>query len=415
MNSQTSHAELSQNWSLLIACCQEDNTHFTRLCTTNGSDIHWQSLYAVALQEGIAPLLFWSLRQAGILEKIPPKLATAMSRKYYATAAAAAFCAFQLQDLLPRCQTAGVQVIILKGAMLAELHYPNPALRPMSDIDILVKARELEALDTILSQSGYKTALPPQPGLKDTEAATYLTTRIYRRLDGGGLPFHVHTHLLNSTIPNDYFLSNFPIAPIWAAARRTRIVDTEALVLDPRHQIMHLAEHSLRVTHSLTRLQYLYDIHRVIHHANEEIDWQTLCSEAHDWQMSSFLYYPLSLARQWLKTIVPLTVTRSLQPAPGILERLFASLLAKNIRRPGLSYLLHLSRQPSFSRQLAFVARTVFPPRWVLARRGGISLDEVGTIVYLRRVAEISATLLTTIIDGLHRTRNSRYERPISS
>lgn len=411
MNCLTHPRKAADNWPILVACCLEDATDFTRLCSREGSRIHWQSLCTMALQEGIAPLLFWRLRQSGLLARVPKALAESLCRKYYLTGATAAFCTSQLHDLLPRCQEAGLPIIILKGAVLAELYYPNPALRAMSDIDILVKAEDLATLDIIFSQAGYRTDISHAKTQKN-EQKTYLTTRTYRRQDREGLPFHVHTHLLNSTIPNDYFLDNFPIAQIWHAARRVRIANSEALVLSSHHQILHLAEHSLRVTHSLTKLQYLYDINRVIHNQTSEIDWQTLCEEAQEWRMESFLYYPLTLACQWLKAPVPPSVLTRLQPVPGVMERLFAALLTKNIRRPGLSYLLHLSRQPSFMAQMTFLTRTVFPPRQVLARRSGIPLDEVGALVYLRRVAEIFVTLLTTIKGGSSQLREECYDRP---
>jgi len=403
---ETTARETARNWALLLACCQEDATALGNLWTAEESPRHWQSLAAMAQQEGLAPLLYWRLRQAGLLNTIPLPVTESLRQKYYRTGAAAAVCTSQLHDLLPRCRKAGVMVIILKGAVLAELHYPNPALRPMSDIDILVKHHDLDDLALILAQAGYRTDTPLPDG-QGTPPTAYLTTRLYRRQDGGGLPLHVHTHLLNSTVPNDYFLANFPLAPIWAAAKSVLIAGTEALILDPRHQVLHLAEHSLRVTHSLTRLQYLYDIDRTIRNSGHETDWQALCDEATAWGMASFLYHPLALASQWLKTPLPPSVLNRLRPMKaGLLERLFALLLAGNIRRPGLSYLLHLSRQPSGKAQLAFLARTAFPPRQVIARRNGISLDQVGARAYLRRVAEIAAALMTT----LHRSANQLPE-----
>ncbi|MBA3015749.1 MAG: nucleotidyltransferase family protein [Proteobacteria bacterium] len=386
----------TQTWTILLSCCQDDNTSFTHLCDTDAPSLPWHALCDMAHQEGLAPLLFWRLRQEGALKNLHQSLTEPLSRKYYATGATAAFYASQLRDLLPRCQAVGLPVIILKGAALAELYYPNPALRAMSDIDILVKSEDLDALNLIFSKIGYKTESQRPEGHRD-KPERYLTTRIYRRQDKEGLPFHVHTHLLNSTIPNDYFLDNFPIAPLWKAAQPVKIAGTKALVLDPRHQVLHLAEHSLRVTHSLTKLHYLYDIDQVVRNSEKKIDWQVLCREAEHWQMGSFLYYPLSLASEWINTPVPLSALTRLQPEAGLLERFFHTLLANNIRQPGLSYLLHLSRQPSFKRQLAFVARTAFPPRHILARRSGIPLDQVGAVVYLRRVLEITSTILTTI------------------
>ena len=54
-------------------------------------------------------------------------------------------------------RAAGVEVVALKGAVLAFFHYPDPALRPMGDLDLLLKdPRDLARATDALGGAGWR-------------------------------------------------------------------------------------------------------------------------------------------------------------------------------------------------------------------------------------------------------------------
>lgn len=54
-------------------------------------------------------------------------------------------------------RAAGVEVVALKGAALAFFHYPDPALRPMGDLDLLLRdPRDLARATEALSSAGWR-------------------------------------------------------------------------------------------------------------------------------------------------------------------------------------------------------------------------------------------------------------------
>ena len=69
----------------------------------------------------------------------------------------------ELQTVLKTFNAAGIDVIVLKGAFLAELVYENIGRRAMGDIDLLVKKEDLEKVKQELIQLGYQ-ALPTRWG-----------------------------------------------------------------------------------------------------------------------------------------------------------------------------------------------------------------------------------------------------------
>jgi hypothetical protein len=57
-------------------------------------------------------------------------------------------------------RAAGVEVVALKGAVLAFFHYPDPALRPMGDLDLLLKdPRDLTRSTEALEGGGWRALL----------------------------------------------------------------------------------------------------------------------------------------------------------------------------------------------------------------------------------------------------------------
>src|SRR5205814_5284499 len=51
---------------------------------------------------------------------------------------------------------AGIQAMLLKGVPLALLYYPQPGLRPMADVDLLVRAGEARSALTALRDAAWR-------------------------------------------------------------------------------------------------------------------------------------------------------------------------------------------------------------------------------------------------------------------
>lgn len=65
-----------------------------------------------------------------------------------------------LESVVLALRAAGVEVVALKGAVLASFHYPDPALRPMGDLDLLLKdPRDLARATEALGGAGWRALL----------------------------------------------------------------------------------------------------------------------------------------------------------------------------------------------------------------------------------------------------------------
>ncbi|WP_420631504.1 nucleotidyltransferase family protein [Candidatus Leptofilum sp.] len=60
-------------------------------------------------------------------------------------------------EILAAFQQAGIEVLLLKGAVLAPLYYPDPFLRPLADLDLLIRPKDVVASrEIMLKKLGYR-------------------------------------------------------------------------------------------------------------------------------------------------------------------------------------------------------------------------------------------------------------------
>ncbi len=111
----------------------------------------WWLAPAVATMHGIAPLLSSKLWLSA-----PPRWQTFIHAQREHTAARHFRLAALLEQVDQAARRAGIVVQALKGAALHELQIYAPGMRPMADIDLLIRPAELERASQLLLQLGYQ-------------------------------------------------------------------------------------------------------------------------------------------------------------------------------------------------------------------------------------------------------------------
>ena len=85
----------------------------------------------------------------------PQEVAARLSGGYWANHFRNRVLLHSLTEVLRDAAAEGIAVMPLKGAALALLYYETPALRPMSDLDLLVRPGDIAAMTGILHRLGY--------------------------------------------------------------------------------------------------------------------------------------------------------------------------------------------------------------------------------------------------------------------
>ncbi len=93
----------------------------------------WNSLPTQAENHGLTPLLYTHLQAADVSIPIPIKkqLYAGVIQRNHANRVRLKV----LAEILTAFQAVGIDALILKGAALARLVYPEPGLRSMRDVD----------------------------------------------------------------------------------------------------------------------------------------------------------------------------------------------------------------------------------------------------------------------------------------
>lgn len=222
-----------------------------------------------------------------------------------------------LAALLQASAAAGLGLIVLKGAALAETLYPRPGLRPFGDLDVLVCSDDAPRVRALLEDLGYIVGPAVWNALlcgADTQA------NFFKHTERGVVVVELHTDLLS----NGFFRGHISLDAdgFWSRARPARLADTDALVLGPEDQLLHLCLHL--AGHYFLAPQSLRDIDLLCR--TDTLDWPLFTRLAADAQAAPLSFAALSTAETILETPVPATVLSALAPAHG--SRRLASLAA---------------------------------------------------------------------------------------
>jgi hypothetical protein len=178
----------------LLALCaraEGDAAHYGRLCQAAAKVTEWEGVAAQAEVHGLAPLLYVHARAAGV--QLPPAAKRKLQGLYLRHHHANQVRTGVLRDILSAYAAAGVPALVLKGAALSHTVYPEPGLRPMSDLDILVRATDLRRAQSLLAGLGFDAPLPAGPALAHRHLALAA-----RQVEGLSIQVEIHHKLLSN-------------------------------------------------------------------------------------------------------------------------------------------------------------------------------------------------------------------------
>ena len=121
------------------------------IAATEGLD--WEQLWRIVVAERCIGLFHQATRDTNML---PSDLSAAVQDAYFQIGVQNILRYRELEAIIDRLDANGVDVALLKGVVLAQLVYGNLALRPMMDIDLLIRREHAEAALEALAQLGYE-------------------------------------------------------------------------------------------------------------------------------------------------------------------------------------------------------------------------------------------------------------------
>ncbi len=320
----------------------------------------WEEVVRQARQHGVAPLLYWQLRESRSAV-VPPSILRTLRLDYLANANANARLFEQVAPVLSALHEAGVLVIALKGAALAHVVYPNIAVRPMNDIDLLVQERDLARTDKLLRDLGLARQYELHEPIEEIHHFVYLQP-------ASRLTLEVHWDLASPV-----YGIRVDVAGLWQRPQPASIFGTPVLTLAPKDQLLHLGLHS--ALHTLDMgVRGICDIAWIIDRYQSVIDWRDLAECASTWGIGRALYTVLWLARELLGAPVAQDTLAALRPPPAddhytrlAKEHLFASVEESERALPSSATLVDIWAEKTVAGKFAQLLNSFFPARQVMS------------------------------------------------
>jgi hypothetical protein len=285
----------------------------------------WSEVVALAADHYLTPLLYWRLKENGSQACVPADVWERLRGAHFASAVRNMSLYGKLRKVLQRLRSSGMKVIVLKGAYLAEAVYGDDALRPMTDIDLLVPRAELARTQAILLDMGV--------GQQQSENTESRRRQI----------LHLAQVTIRDLLVELHWTITLPIGPVkvdstglWDRARPVMIAGVEVLALSPEDLLLHLCLHVCYQHFLEEGLRSFCDIAETIHRFQGEIDWPQVAARAREWGASRYVGLALHLARSMLGAGVPDAVLEQLVPG-GLDQRILEAARESVLARTGYS------------------------------------------------------------------------------
>ncbi len=166
------------------------------LLARRAAEFHaWEILPHRAETHGLAPLVYAHLKAAGISP--PPEIQRQLQALYLRHRRANQIRTAALVDILNLFESQRIRAIVLKGAAVSHIVYPEPALRPMSDLDLLVSPSHAPDAQALLVDLGYRANAPSSPILLHRHLSIATTD-----VEGLTVQVEIHHRLLTDYVDN---------------------------------------------------------------------------------------------------------------------------------------------------------------------------------------------------------------------
>jgi Uncharacterised nucleotidyltransferase len=275
-----------QTATLLWEACRRDpDPASLRRALAGGADVGWA--VSAASEQRIGPLLWRALGAADSLDALGPDGA----------ALGGMADAFRMEALLllPRAVAlavrpltdAGLEPVVFKGPAVAA-RYPEPGLRPMDDIDLLLpRADHRRALEA-LGQAGWQVA---RPGVGDH----YDTVLTHREVPSFFLEVHYGLERASQRV------TALDPGMLWAMRQPLECAGTSAFGLPPAEELVMLAAHAGKPHHRFVRLVWMADLAMIDGAAathGAPVDWDRVRAVAGAAQCVTVVGAALEMARR---------------------------------------------------------------------------------------------------------------------
>jgi len=233
------------------------------------------------------PLLYKNLQQQNIKDPFMQRLKGIYRQAWYKNQK----LFYYMSKMLRSLHAEGIRTMILKGAALTVLHYKNYAVRPMTDIDVLIHSSHALLAADVLKRAGW------HPTAKFTEDdLIYRHSKQFK--DNSGEEFELHWHLLFDShwdgADNDF----------WDGAVPLKIGGIPSLAPNSADMLLHVIVHGIKWNPE-PPIRWIADAACLINSFDAEMNWERLIAQARKHHVILYIKKALNYLHQTYKVSIP--------------------------------------------------------------------------------------------------------------
>ncbi|MHB8094189.1 MAG: nucleotidyltransferase domain-containing protein [Candidatus Aminicenantales bacterium] len=343
------------------------------------SPADWENLVDWALCFKVGGLFYRETRSGNFPAELIPIDARDRLREAYrnlATTNTSRF--FDVLKILKALADNRLPVIELKGLSLANKVYGDIALRPMSDVDLLVKEEDLVKAGRILLTLGYQQYFPSWERV----------VKIYHHLppftNKNGTMIELHWNIVAPDSPIKVDLDG-----LWERSRLINVDHVKVRAFSPEDIFLYLCIHA--GFHLKTGLDLIpfCDMAGLIKNPTEKIDWPIVMERATRWGCQKCVYLMMVLVRNLLGAAPPDIIMLGMEPDDyqsvyfdEALEQIFNDNPSDRLIRKRIDQLSQIRKYKGIKCKILSLSRVAFPSREYMARIYPVSVSSPKIFLY---------------------------------
>jgi hypothetical protein len=272
-------------------------------------DINWNALVEQSVKHGITGLLYVHLNAMREELEIPEDVLGRLHQFYLMFTASGLGLEAKFKQVVSKLNEAHIDLIVLKGMALVETLYKDYGLRPMSDIDVLIREKDWPVVSMIMDELDFKAGKPHEaynipPKLTKYDVKAHLTY-----VSGSGAQIEYQFDLLTLG------LAMVDVDGVWGRSRPAKVAGENVRLLCEEDMLLQLIIHANR--HGCAKFKWLVDVAEKLRQAQRSdcMDWRLFIEIARKERLRTSVYSTLRhVEEMYNEKLVPEWVYEELKP-----------------------------------------------------------------------------------------------------
>ncbi len=350
---------------------------------SNHKQFDWEKFSSYSVKHGVAALIYKKVNTYELFYLFPDLVLAKFKEQYYKTFARNTIISENFKKIAIKASENNIDLILLKGICLINSIYEDIGVRPMSDIDILVKENDIQQITNILESLNYANNPEVKSKLISVIKHFHLPPYI-NKVNHIMIELHHHVHHADS-------LLNIDISDFWKNKVSVKTYNSNVGMLSPENLLHHLCIHiHEHFQYKNIRLSHFYDVAKVIEkYNNNGLNWELFVDDTIKFNIQTAVFPYLFITQKFLNVNLPSNVSSHFDEFDKIaVENYFIDILLTHSLKPKeLADVKQdeINNIKGFKNKLKFITGDLFPSKRFMIRRYKIKNKGLYFFYYFKR------------------------------